>query len=287
MTQGAMNAVTLPAGWPRNKPLAVAVSVMLEGWTDDAAPGIGPMGNVLRAGVLDLQARSWAEYGARVGAWRILDILAQAGVRAVFYTSGVLAERYPALMRAIADAGHSVAAHGWSQHIIPATQTPEDEARDLARCVTILTETTGTKPLGWVSPRCTPSARTTALLAGSGFAWHADFFDNDLPRVEPTVSGPIVAMPFTMEVNDMPLSVRYGQEPGAFSRILESIVAGWPRLGARAGCVDITVHAHVFGRPAGALAFIDALDVARRYPDWAWLTDHDALARMWRPKPVV
>ena len=32
-------------GFPR--PLAISVSVMLEGWTDDSAPGIGPMGNPL------------------------------------------------------------------------------------------------------------------------------------------------------------------------------------------------------------------------------------------------
>jgi peptidoglycan/xylan/chitin deacetylase (PgdA/CDA1 family) len=277
-----MSPVTLPAGWPEGKPLAVSVSVMLEGWTDDSAPGVGPMGNVLRAGVLDLQARSWAEYGPRVGAWRILDILAETGVRAVFYVSGVLAERYPALMRAIADAGHVVAGHSWGQNIIPATQTPADEARDLERCVTVLTETTGAAPRGWLSPRCTPSRDTTALLAERGFGWHADFFDSDLPRVEPTRSGPIVAVPFTMEVNDMPLSVRYGQEPDAFPRLLEKIVAGWPRLGSRPGCIDVTVHAHVFGRPAGALAFIEALDVAKRYAEWAWLTDHAALAALWR-----
>ncbi len=118
-----MYATALPSGWPAAKPLAVAVSVMLEGWSDDAAPGVGPMGNVLKAGTLDLQARSWAEYGATAGAWRILDILAKAKVRAVFYTSGVVAERYPALMAAIVQAGHSVAAHGWSQHISPATQS--------------------------------------------------------------------------------------------------------------------------------------------------------------------
>jgi peptidoglycan/xylan/chitin deacetylase (PgdA/CDA1 family) len=276
-----VSAVTLPAGWPEGRPLAVSVSVMLEGWTDDSAPGVGPMGNVLKAGVLDLQARSWAEYGPRVGAWRILDILTQAGVRAVFYVSGVLAERYPDLMRAIVDAGHSVAGHSWGQNIIPATQTPEDEARDLARCVTVLTETTGAAPCGWVSPRCTPSKHTTALLAGSGFAWHADFFDSDLPRIEQTKSGPIVAVPFTMEVNDMPLSVRYGQEPDAFPRLLEKIVTGWPRLGGQPGCIDVTVHAHVFGRPAGALAFIEALDIAKRYAEWAWLTDHAALAALW------
>ena len=83
-----------PPGWPDGKPLALSVSVMLEGWTDDSAPGIGPMGNPLKAGVLDLQARSWAEYGPKVGAWRLLDILHKLDVRSVFYVSGILAERY-------------------------------------------------------------------------------------------------------------------------------------------------------------------------------------------------
>jgi hypothetical protein len=120
-------------------------------------------------------------------------------------------------------------------------------------------------------------------LAGAGFAWHADYFDSDLPRVEPAQSGKIVAMPFTMEVNDMPLSVRYGQEPDAFSRAIRTIVQGWPSLGNRPGCVDITVHAHVYGRPAGALAFAGALEAVRQFPETAWLTDHDRLAAMWLP----
>ncbi|MDB5631496.1 MAG: polysaccharide deacetylase, partial [Tardiphaga sp.] len=45
----------LPSGWPGDRKIALSVSVMLEGWTDDSAPGIGPMGNPLKAGVLDLQ----------------------------------------------------------------------------------------------------------------------------------------------------------------------------------------------------------------------------------------
>jgi peptidoglycan/xylan/chitin deacetylase (PgdA/CDA1 family) len=253
---------------------------MLEGWTDDAAPGIGPMGNPLKAGVLDLQGQSWAEYGAKAGAWRLLDILETQRQRALFYVSGVVAERYPDLLRAIVGAGHVVAAHGWSQHVIPAYQTEEEEARDLARCTAVLEASTGVRPTGWLSPRCTPSTRTSALLARSGFAWHADFFDSDLPYRHATSAGDITAMPFTMEVNDMPLYVRYGSEPEAFTRILERILASWPRLGRGACCLDITVHAHVFGRPYGAIEFVNALEVARRYGDRAWLTDHHALAEL-------
>jgi len=269
---------SLPHGFAR--PLAISVSVMLEGWTDDSAPGIGPMGNPLKAGVLDLQARSWAEYGPKVGAWRLLDILHKLDVRSVFYVSGLLAERYPELMKAIVAGGHAVAAHGWGQNIIPSYQSDQEEARDLERCVKAIGGATGQRPTGWLSPRCTPSARTSALLAKSGFDWHADFFDSDLPYRHETPNGAIAAVPFTMEVNDMPLYVRYGAEPEAFTRILERIVGNWPRLGRPAGCLDITVHAHVFGRPFGTIEFMNCLEAARRYEEWAWLTDHRRLAAL-------
>jgi len=272
--------MALPAGWPRERPLALSVSVMLEGWTDDSAPGIGPMGNPLRAGVLDLQARSWAEYGPKVGAWRILEALAKQRVRTVFYVSGILAERYPDLMKAIVAAGHVVAAHGWGQNIIPSYQTAEEEARDLAKCMKAIAASAGHRPRGWLSPRCTSSTRTSELLATAGFDWHADFFDSDLPYRHMTPTGPITAVPFTMEVNDMPLYVRYGSEPEAFTRTLERILANWPLLGRPPACLDITVHAHVFGRPFGVIELIKSLEATRRYAEWTWFTDHCWLSEM-------
>jgi peptidoglycan/xylan/chitin deacetylase (PgdA/CDA1 family) len=194
-------------------------------------------------------------------------------VRAVFYTSGVVADHHPGLLATIARGGHIVAAHGWSQGTLPAYQSEDAEAADIARCVEVLTLTTGTPPLGWLSPRCTPSPHTSRLLAKAGFRWHADMFDSDLPYRIDTEAGPLLGMPFTMEVNDMPLYVRYGNEPDAFTRTLDRIVSGWPRLGSPFGCLDITVHAHVFGRPYGALALLDSLAAVRRH-GWCWLTDH-------------
>jgi hypothetical protein len=277
-------AATLPYrggmvdGLSADRPLTVSVSVMLEGWSDDAAPSIGPMGNPLKAGVLDLQARSWAEYGPKVGAWRLLDVLARADAHAVFYVSGILAERYPMLMRSIIDAGHVIGAHGWAQEIIPALQTPADEERDLSRCVAAIEGASGRRPVGWLSPRCTPSSRTAERLAAHGFIWHADYFDADEPYTLQTPGGTLLAVPFTMEVNDMPLYVRYGSEPQAFSRIFERIVTESAATGARPFCLDITAHAHVFGRPYGAAEFRATLEIARRYPDRVRLTTHAELA---------
>jgi len=61
--------------------------------------------------------------------------------------------------------------------------------------------------------------------------------------------GSLVGIPFTIEVNDMPLFVRYGNEPEASTRKLARIVEGWHRLGNPRACLDIIVHAQVFGRP--------------------------------------
>jgi peptidoglycan/xylan/chitin deacetylase (PgdA/CDA1 family) len=269
----------LPHNWPKERPVGVSVSVMLEGWTDDAAPGIGPMGNPLRAGVFDTQAKSWAEYGARTGAWRLLDVLEDTRTKAVFYVSGVLAERHPDLMQAIVNAGHPVAAHSWSQHIIPAYQSREQEHADLKRCIQALQSSSGHRPAGWISPRATPSLNTPELLALEGFSWFADAFDRDLPYRVDTAAGPITAIPFTMEVNDFPLCIRYGHSPDAFVQTLQSMLDGWSEIRSPFACLDLTAHAHVFGRPAGAIAFKQAIRLAQANAA-AWLTTHAELSAM-------
>jgi hypothetical protein len=263
--------------WPADRPLAVSVSVMLEGWTDDAAPAIGPMGNPLRAGVYDTQAKSWAEYGASTGAWRLLDVLEDCGTQAVFYVSGVLAERFPALMRAITAQGHIIAAHAWSQHVIPAYQSREEELSDLERCIAALEAHSGVRPQGWISPRATPSLSTPELLAQQRMSWIADIFDRDLPYVIETKKGKIVGVPFTTEVNDFPLCIRYGNEPGAYVHVLKSLIEGWGEIRNPRACIDLTAHAHVFGRPSGAIVFKSAIRLARQSAV-AWMTHHAELA---------
>ena len=135
----------------------------------------------------------------------------------------------------------------------------------------------GARPRGWISPRATPSLATPRLLAAEGMAWFADVFDRDLPYRLDTESGPITAIPFSMEVNDFPLCVRYGHAPDAFVAMLRTLVSDWRDTVGGSGCVDITAHAHVFGRPAGAIAFKKALDIAKQ-SDTVWLTQHAELA---------
>ena len=82
-----------PAGWPEGTPLAVSVNVMLEGWTDDSAPGIGPMDTAK-----DLDERGFSravrphENGDRAGGQFQVDAT-QDGVSAEGLSDPIQADR--------------------------------------------------------------------------------------------------------------------------------------------------------------------------------------------------
>lgn len=258
---------TLPASWPDGAAAALVVNVMYEQWDPGVAPGLGPMGNPLPAGALDHQAVSWADYGWRTGVGAALELLRREDVRATFYVSGILTETAPATVAAITEGGHELAGHAWAQNRVPATQGREEEAEDVARCAEALARVGGQRPRGWISPRCTPSDRTAEILAGERFDWFGDVFDADLPYRLQTPAGPITALPFGLEVNDLPMTVRYGRPTEDLVRAFD-FQAREATLGRRLAYVDVTVHAHVGCRPAGLLALSDIIASARRHGMW-------------------
>ena len=62
----------------------------------------------------DLRHFTVRDYGNRVGVFRILEALEDAGVTATFAVNGEIAKRYPPLIQTIRKQGHEVIAHGLS-----------------------------------------------------------------------------------------------------------------------------------------------------------------------------
>lgn len=125
----------------------------------------------------------------------------------------------------------------------------------------------GARPRGWISPRCTPSAATAELLAEQGYHWFGDVFDADLPYELTTPAGSIVGLPFAMEVNDLPLSVRYGQPMRELADCFADAIAAAQRSPS-AAFIDVTIHAHVGARPIGLLALERIVESARAHDCW-------------------
>jgi peptidoglycan/xylan/chitin deacetylase (PgdA/CDA1 family) len=253
--------------WPGGKRIGVIFRVAFEWWSDGKWPGIGPMGNPLKAGVPDLNALGWAEYGHRRGIHRALDALAHHGVKATVMVCGIMAERHPAIVRSIAEAGHDIVAHSYAMDVVPAYLTEEEERANIRRTTELIERAAGVRPQGWISPRSTPSPRTGRLLAEEGFAWHGDTLNDDLPYVVRFGQRSIVAFPGNMEVNDLPFSMRHGNPPRMMLDVFEDWLTYVRTREKGAQRMDPTIHAHVFGRPAGMWVFERLMEIATAADD--------------------
>ena len=103
----------------------------------------------------------------------VLALFAEAGVSATFFTLGWVAERYPALMRRIADAGHEVASHGYD-HARVFTLSPEAFRADLRRSRALLEDASGQRVVGYRAPSFSIDQRTPwahAILAEEGYRY--------------------------------------------------------------------------------------------------------------------
>ncbi|HEX7273442.1 MAG TPA: XrtA system polysaccharide deacetylase [Casimicrobiaceae bacterium] len=82
---------------------------------------------------------------------RVLQLLADRGVNATFFTLGWIAERYPEMVRRIVSGGHELASHGYA-HERAATQGPDPFFADVALAKAVLEDIVGTEVQGYRAP---------------------------------------------------------------------------------------------------------------------------------------
>jgi peptidoglycan/xylan/chitin deacetylase (PgdA/CDA1 family) len=276
--------VDAPAGlrWPDGRNVAVVFNVAYEVWSEGNVSGVGPMGNPLPAGVFDPNADSYGRYGARTGIQRLMRVLEKAGgIKANVFTSGALAEQDPGQVKAIADAGHEIVAHGYAQDLIPAKLSPEEDEEYIRRTTALLQEVTGKRPTGWISPRATAGDETIRRLIKHGYQWQGDVLDSDLPYIQIYPEGEIIAIPLTIEFNDLSHSMRFGRTPRQFVEIFEDALTNILADRDDVVILDVLAHSHCYGRPAGAWAFGEiARKCAER--DDIWITTRGRIAEYFR-----
>lgn len=264
--------------FPGGKRIGIVFNIAYEAWSDGKAPGIGPMGNVLQPGYFDTNAHSWASFGPVRGIQRLLGIAERNGVKTSVMVNGVLAERHPDTVRRIHDLGHEVLAHSWGMDVIPVYLDEAAERENIRRNVAALARVTGARPVGWLSPRGTGSLVSPRLLAEEGFLWHGDCNDDDLPYVVDAGGKRLVAIPLTMDVNDLPHSVRYGNPPRGLLELFTDTLAAARTREDGPLMIDVTAHTHVYGRAFGAWVFDEAMRVAKRARD-VWIGTRAEMAR--------
>ena len=202
------------------------MSIDIEDWFQ-----VGAFENVI-------SRRDWPTLPSRVerNSDAVLELFAEAGVRATFFTLGWVAERFPALIRRFADAGHELASHG-SDHERVFTLTPEAFRADIRRARAAIEDASGQRIEGYRAPSFSIDARNPwahVVLAEEGYLYsssvapiaHDHYGWREAPRFafRPLADADLIEIPVTtVEVAGR----RMAAGGGGFFRILPYRFSRW------------------------------------------------------------
>ncbi|MGI9422802.1 MAG: polysaccharide deacetylase family protein, partial [Hyphomicrobiaceae bacterium] len=164
---------------PGGKRIIVWPVVNVEEWDVTRAmprTTLGPPGGTTF--LPDIPNWTWHEYGMRVGIWRMMETLSDAGVTPTVCLNAKVLETRPRLGHAMHEAGWEFMAHCYEQMHISKVA---DQRAMMRQTVDIIKAFTGELPAGWLGPGLGQTFATCDYIAEAGFRWFADYVMDDLP----------------------------------------------------------------------------------------------------------
>ena len=247
--RGIMEDSRRRVSWPDDAAVASTIGIALEAFVNQSQYRLSG-----KAGERNEFSLSYGEYGVKVGVWRLLEQLDAHGLPGTFSVSGLLAERHPQVIDAIAKAGHDLVGHGWANDLFLIGASEEEERGMIRDTLDAIERASGVRPAGWASPANSSNDRTNAILVEEGVFWTGDDASDDLPYVEnPGAPDEIVTLPkVNLAANDLIHWIMPTNGTGVFLEGFEDTFTTIYREG-RAGrpqWSDIVLHCHMAGRPA-------------------------------------
>jgi peptidoglycan-N-acetylglucosamine deacetylase len=223
---------------------------------------------------------SRGEFGA-IASRRILNVLKSRTLRTTWFIPGFTIESWPRECEAVVADGHEIAHHSWA-HILPATQSRDEEETDLLRAHDTIARLTGRKARGYRSPSWDLGEHTIDLLLHHGFQYDssmmgADYLPyrarrGDVARLgEPFHFGEetdLIEMPISWSLDDYPhfefvrtsAIIQPGLQPA------RAVMQSWldeflyMKKTVDWGVLTYTMHPYVIGRGYQMLALEELID---------------------------
>lgn len=227
------------------------------------------------------------EYGSRAGLWRLLDVFGRRDLPLTIFAVAAAMVRNPDAVSAFRERGDEIASHGlrWLNYQLVDAAV---EREHMAQAVEILTDLTGSAPLGWYTGRDSPNTRKL-LVEHGGFLYDSDSYADDLPYWEkvPDAQGIEVdhlVVPYTLDTNDMKYASGAGFPSGtqfydyirdAFDTLYAEGERGAPKM------LSIGLHCRIAGRPARTASLERLLDHIQSH-EKVWITRRVDIARHWQ-----
>ena len=266
-----------PNGAPNGSRLAVYFALGLEHY----AFGEGMAENLV-SGMPhpDVLNTSWREYGNRVGAWRLLHYFAEAGVPLSILLNSAVCEQAPDLIDAARQAGCEFVAHGYSNSDTLAGMSEAAETAYVLGVAVQMQAAIGTRPLGWASPWIAETLRTPDILSETGYTYLLDWCMDDQPVWLRTRNRPILAVPYSQEINDS--STIIGRQASATdfaAMIIDQFDEMRETPGDEPRVMSVILHSFISGQPFRLRALRRAVEHILTHAPALWLTQPGRIAQ--------
>lgn len=244
---------------PNNVRMQVWIIVNVEHWSiANAMPRTvlsPPMGQPLMP---DLPNWAWHEYGMRVGFWRLYDALVKRNIVPTMATNGIVCESYPRIAQAALEKGWEFMGHGYVQG--PMHKLP-NQLEAIEQAIDTIKKFSGKAPVGWESPGLTENDETLDHLSASGIEYVADWVMDDQPVWINANPKPVLSVPYTVEINDIPMMLlQHSRSDEMLRRGVEQFERLWEESASATRVMAISVHPYVTGVPHRIAYFEKLLD---------------------------
>jgi peptidoglycan/xylan/chitin deacetylase (PgdA/CDA1 family) len=228
--------------------------------------------------VPDVRNYAWRDYGMRVGIWRVMDILAKYGIRATVALNASVCEHYPVIIEEAKRRGWEFMGHGITNSKL-LLNLPEDEERKVIKTtVQVIENAVGKRPEGWLSPALTETFNTLDILAEEGIRYVCDWCNDDQPYPMRVKKGTLISIPYSIEVNDLPVFLGYHLASEQFCQIMKDQFDVLYQEGANSGRVmAIALHPFLIGQPFRSKYLDSALQHIASHPN-VWFTTGSEIA---------
>src|ERR1043166_6570179 len=195
----------------------------------------------------DVPNWSWHEYGMRVGVWRFFDLYKRLGITPTLSINARVCEDYPRVAQQAKDAGWEFMGHAYEQG--PIHKEPDQKAM-IDRAMSVIENFTGNRPVGWLGPGLTQTLETPEYLAEAGVKYIGDWVYDDEPTVIRTAKGPLVTLPYTVEINDITMMiVQHHPSDYLLGRAKDQFDRLWLDRAQRPQNMALAIHPYITGQP--------------------------------------
>ena len=206
---------------------------------------------------------SWAprDYGARIGVFRIMDVLSKYGIRGTAALNSDVCDAYPQIIEECMRRDWELMGHNQTNSRTLTQIDPATEAAVIAGTFDRIEAATGVRPRGWLSAALGETWDTLDHLIDAGAEYVCDWVNDDQPYLMDVDGRRIVSVPYSSETNDFGPFLRLGHSPEQFADTLRRQFDVLYEEGAESGRVmAICLHPFLIGVPHRIRALDSALE---------------------------